>query len=121
MRAHNLSLSLAAIITLIQAQTFTLQQSYSGLDFFNRGFTLYEGWDPTYGFVDYVDIGTAQSYGLLDLTNVTNTGVARWGVDAKSVLDPAANLGRRSLRLQSQATFLHGLFVLDLVHMPAGL
>lgn len=121
MRAHNLSLSLTAIITLIQAQTFTLQQSYSGLDFFNRGFTLYEGWDPTYGFVDYVDIGTAQSYGLLDLANVTNTGVARWGVDAKSVLDPAANLGRRSLRLQSQATFLHGLFVLDLVHMPAGL
>lgn len=121
MRAHLLSLSLTALITLIQAQTFTLQQSYSGLDFFNRGFTLYEGWDPTFGYVDYVDIGTAQSYGLLDLGNVTATGVARWGVDTKSVLDPTANLGRRSLRLQSQATFFHGLFVLDLVHMPSGL
>jgi len=111
----------AVILTLTQAQTFTLQHSYSGLDFFDRGFSLYAGWDPTFGYVDYVDMATAQSFGLLDLDNITTTGVARWGVDSKSVMDPMANLGRRSLRLQSQATYLHGLFVLDLVHLPASM
>ena len=111
----------ACLLRLTHAQTFTLEQSYSGLDFFNRGFSLYQGWDPTFGYVDYVDIGTAQTYGLLDLANVTATGVARWGVDSVSVLDPGANLGRKSLRLQSQANFLHGLFVIDVAHMPAGM
>lgn len=42
----------------------------------------------------------------------------RWGVETAQVLDPSANLGRLSLRLQSKQRWTHGLFILDLAHMP---
>ncbi|KAM0723771.1 hypothetical protein Q7P37_000761 [Cladosporium fusiforme] len=114
-----LTLITLAITSLTQSQTFNLQHSYQGLDFFNRGFTLYEGFDPTFGYVDYVNLATAEAHSLVNLSQVGNSGVARWGVDTKGVLDPNANLGRMSLRLQSVATFTHGLFVLDVKHLPA--
>lgn len=63
------------------AQQFTLQQSYTGLDFFDRDFTFYSGYDPTFGYVHYVDLATAEQHGMVDLINVTNTGIARWGVE----------------------------------------
>lgn len=110
------SLHLAA---LAHAQTFNLLHSYKGLDFFKRGFTLYEGFDPTFGFVDYVSLTIAEQSNLLNLTEIGNTGVARWGVDTTGILDPAANLGRKSIRLQSVQTYTHGLFVLDVKHLPA--
>ena len=108
-----------AIASLVHCQSFNLLRSYRGLDFFNRGFTLYEGWDPTFGYVDYVNLATAEQNGLVNLTQVGNTGIARWGVDTNAKLDPAANLGRLSIRLQSVDTYTHGLFVLDVKHLPA--
>jgi hypothetical protein len=108
-----------ALASLVHSQTFNLIQSYQGLDFFDRGFTLYEGFDPTFGYVDYVNLATAEQYGLINLTEVGNTGVARWGVDTVGILDPSANLGRKSIRLQSAKTYTHGLFVLDVKHLPA--
>jgi hypothetical protein len=111
-----LTLSIAAF-----AHCQTLIQSYQGLDFFNRGFTLYEGWDPTFGYVDYVNLAAAEQYGLINLTKVGNTGIARWGVDITATLDPSANLGRRSIRLQSVNAYTHGLFVLDVAHLPANM
>lgn len=111
-----LTITLAA---LTHCQTFNLLHSYRGLDFFNRGFTLYEGFDPTFGYVDYVSRDVAEQHGLVNITQVGNTGVARWGVDTIRVLDPNANLGRMSLRLQSVATYTHGLFVLDVKHLPS--
>lgn len=110
-----------SLITLAHCQSFARLQSYSGLDFFNRAFNLYEGYDPTFGYVDYVDLATAEQYGLINLTEVANFGVARWGVDTITVLDPNANLGRKSIRLQSVETFTHGLFVLDVKHLPANM
>jgi hypothetical protein len=110
-----LTLSIAA---LAHCQTFNLIQSYQGLDFFDREFTLYEGFDPTFGYVDYVNLATAEQYGLINLTEVGNTGVARWGVDTTATLDPNANLGRRSIRLQSVKAYTHGLFILDVAHLP---
>lgn len=92
--------------------------THRGLDFFNRAFTLYEGFDPTFGYVDYVSLAVAEQHGLINLTEVGDSGVARWGVDTKSVLDPGANLGRMSVRLQSVETYTHGLWVLDLKHLP---
>jgi hypothetical protein len=107
-----------SIVALAHCQTFDLIQSYQGLDFFDREFTLYEGFDPTFGYVDYVNLATAEQYGLINLTEVGNTGVARWGVDTTAILDPNANLGRRSIRLQSVQAYTHGLFVLDVAHLP---
>ena len=108
-------------IALVRCQSFNRLQSYTGLDFFNRAFTLYEGYDPTFGYVDYVDLATAEQYGLVNLTEVGNTGIARWGVDTVGILDPNANLGRKSIRLQSVETYTHGLFVLDVKHLPASM
>lgn len=112
-------LLILTIAALARCQTFNLIDTYQGLDFFDRGFTLYDSWDPTFGYVDYVNLAVAEQNGLINLTEVGNTGVARWGVDTTSVLDPGANLGRLSIRLQSVKTYSHGLFVLDVAHIPA--
>lgn len=98
--------------------TLSHLHTHRGLDFFNRAFTLYEGFDPTFGYVDYVSLAVAEQHGLINLTEVGDTGVARWGVDTTGVLDPNANLGRMSVRLQSVETYTHGLWVLDLAHLP---
>nr|OQO30021.1 hypothetical protein B0A51_01919 [Rachicladosporium sp. CCFEE 5018] len=113
---------LMLLVTLAQdsiCQSFILQKSYTGLEFFTTDFTPYTGYDPTFGFVHYVDILTAEKHGLLSIANVTSTGIARWGVDTQAILDPSANLGRMSLRLQSTRTYKYGLFVLDAAHVPA--
>jgi hypothetical protein len=116
-----ISLILSLIIALAHCQSFNRLHSYHGLDFFNRAFTLYEGYDPTFGYVDYVDLATAENYGLVNLTEVANSGIARWGVDTVGILDANANLGRKSIRLQSVETYTHGLFVLDVKHLPANM
>lgn len=41
-----------------------------------------------------------------------------FGVDTTQMLDPTANLGRLSLRLHSRESWTHGLFIVDLAHMP---
>lgn len=67
--------------------------------------------DPTNGFVDYVNENTAESAGL-----IYASGDATYiGVDHQNV---ASSSGRQSVRLTSTATYTHGLFVLDLAHMP---
>jgi hypothetical protein len=64
--------------------------------------------------VHYVDRATAEQHGMISYTPNTT----RWGVESTQVLDPSANLGRLSLRLNSKQSWTHGLFVLDLAHMP---
>lgn len=67
--------------------------------------------DPTHGYVDYVDENTAESAGLIYASgNATYVGV-----DSSNV---ASGSGRKSVRLTSTASYTHGLFVLDLAHMP---
>lgn len=51
------------------------------------------------------------------MVNVTENSVA-FGVDKVELLDPNANLGRKSIRLESLQTWTHGLFIVDLAHMP---
>jgi hypothetical protein len=67
--------------------------------------------DPTNGYVDYVDENTASDAGLIYASgNATYVGV-----DSSHV---ASGSGRQSVRLTSTASYTHGLFVLDLAHMP---
>lgn len=62
--------------------------------------------------MDYVDESTAESAGL-----IYASGDATYiGVDHTSI---ASGSGRQSVRLTSNAAYTHGLFVLDLAHMPA--
>lgn len=51
------------------------------------------------------------------MINTTNSSVS-FGVETTQILDPNANLGRLSLRLTSIQSWTHGLFILDLAHMP---
>ena len=51
---------------------------------------------------------------------ITTTGTSvSFGVETSQLLDPNANLGRHSLRLSSRESWTHGLFIIDLAHMPA--
>lgn len=76
---------------------YTLQDTFSGANFFD-GFDFFTGADPTHGFVNYVDRGTAQNNGLVSTANG-----AYIGVDYTSPLDPSGSQGgRQSVRLTSK-------------------
>ncbi|KAF2149354.1 glycoside hydrolase family 16 protein [Myriangium duriaei CBS 260.36] len=94
------------------AQSFTLTDTYSGSNFFNK-FNFFTGGDPTAGWVHYVDYNTALSTGL-----IPNANNPLWGVDHTNVLDPGNPAGRPSIRISSQKTYNHGLFIADVEHMP---
>ncbi|KAK3678540.1 hypothetical protein LTR78_001838 [Recurvomyces mirabilis] len=102
------------LIPLCLSQPYNLQTSFPGSNFFD-GFDFWTSADPTIGYVHYVDQATAQQHGMIDIT----ANSTRWGVDTTQVLDPYANLGRLSIRLTSRQSWTHGLFILDLEHMPA--
>ncbi len=70
--------------------------------------------DPTNGYVHYVDQGTAQNKGLIN----TNNNQVYIGVDHTNV---ASGSGRDSVRIVSNKSYNHGLFILDLAHMPGGI
>jgi hypothetical protein len=69
--------------------------------------------DPTHGYVNYVDLATAEAAGLWS----TNSNSVYMGVDYTSI---GSGRGRSSVRIMSKNTYNHGLFILDLAHMPEG-
>ncbi|KAL4917000.1 concanavalin A-like lectin/glucanase domain-containing protein [Aspergillus aurantiobrunneus] len=89
---------------------YVLQDDYSPDVFFDM-FSFFTEADPTNGFVDYVDRGTAESTGL-----ISSGSSVYMGVDHTNV----ASSGRQSVRLSSTQTYHHGLFIMDLGHMPTG-
>lgn len=127
---------------------YSLVADYSGADFFSH-FDAFTGPDPTNGFVNYTDISTAASLGLVGFA-VHSNGSANSssyggfqgskynssqpqpraptsqtpphiyiGVDATSSNVPAP--GRNSVRLSSKSTFSAGMLaVMDIHHMPTG-
>ncbi|KAI7578155.1 putative endo-1,3(4)-beta-glucanase, partial [Hortaea werneckii] len=110
-----LLLLFATLHIICNAQDYFLQSNFSGPSFFDN-FDFWNKGDPTFGYVHYLSRGDAEAFQLI---NYSNPNTARWGVDTVKYLDPDANLGRPSLRLSSRQTWLHGLFILDLKHMPA--
>ena len=67
--------------------------------------------DPTHGYVNYVDLETAQDNGLF----WTENEAVRFGSDSNAV---ASGRGRNSVRLRSKNQYTHGLVVIDVAHMP---
>lgn len=74
---------------------------------------LIKGSDPTHGYVTYVDQPTAASDSLIS----SNNNQVYIGVDSTNV---ASGTGRKSIRITSNKSYDHGLFILDLAHMPGG-
>ena len=76
-------------------------------------FDFYKDNDPLSGYVNFVDKETAINKGLF---NITSNGSIYIGVDSEN---KASERGRDSIRLHSNKNYSHGLFVLDLAHIPS--
>lgn len=69
--------------------------------------------DPTHGFVQYISQADAQNAGLIS----QGSGPAYMGVDYSTTLSTTAQ-GRQSVRITTQKSWTHGLFIGDIAHMP---
>lgn len=56
----------------------------------------------------------------LNLISVSTGGVYM-GVDSVTMLNPNGTVGRNSVRITSQKSWTHGLFISDINHMPGGI
>ncbi|POR34849.1 Putative endo-1,3(4)-beta-glucanase [Tolypocladium paradoxum] len=126
MHVSRLALGLGAAALLAapaQAQVYALNTTYDMTNFFTS-FDFFTEKDPTRGFVEYVDRGTAQLQGLVGYgqsygqSNGSTNGSIFMGVDYKTPNPPN---GRRSVRVTSRQSFTHGLFVADIAHMPGSI
>ena len=98
--------------------TYTLDTEYSGSTFFD-GFDFYTGADPTNGFVTYVNETEAETRSLI---SSADGSPAIMSVDDTTVLTAnGSEGGRASVRITSQKSWTHGLFIADLNHMPGGI
>lgn len=93
---------------------YKLQDTYSGPNFFDN-FDYFTGYDPTAGYVHYVDeiVATSQQYNLTYATE--DSAVLK--VDTT---DQNADTGRYSVRITSKKQYESGLFIFDIVNTPYG-
>ncbi|EMC95079.1 glycoside hydrolase family 16 protein, partial [Baudoinia panamericana UAMH 10762] len=96
------------------AAKYQLVDDYEPGNFFQK-FNFYSSDDPTQGFVQYVNANVAEQNGLI----TTPDGTAVISVDSTNVY-PNGGPGRPAVRLISDNTYTHGLFIIDLAHMPWG-
>ncbi|KAF7870031.1 hypothetical protein EAF04_004815 [Stromatinia cepivora] len=116
----SLPLTITALATNLQGTyqqyataTYHLKDTYNSKNFFSA-FSFFTGEDPTHGYVSYQSQSAASAQGLIN----TNNGQIYLGVDSKTI-NPAA--GRASVRLSSNKSYNHGLFIADIAHMPGSL
>jgi hypothetical protein len=107
-----LGASLLCAAGTAKAAAFTITDTFDYTNFFNE-YTFFSGADPTNGFVTYTSDAAANASGLAGYSN----SQVYLGVDSTTVNPPG---GRASVRLSSQKSYNHGLFIADIVHMPVG-
>jgi hypothetical protein len=96
------------------AAPYQLVDEYSPANFFDQ-FNFFTGADPTNGHVQYVDRAVALQSGYTTTAN----GAARMSVDTTNNW-PLGGKGRPAVRLISNNSYTHGMFVADIKHMPTG-
>ncbi|OJD17897.1 hypothetical protein AJ78_02069 [Emergomyces pasteurianus Ep9510] len=101
-----------SFIAFSQAR-YVLKDEYNQGNFLEQ-FDFFSGDDPTHGYVNYVDRGTAESQGLVS----TRGRTIYMGVDSVNV---ASGRGRSSVRVTSKKAYDRGLIIIDLEHMPGGI
>ena len=102
--------ALLGTYTQYAALAYSLVDTYTASNFFSD-FSLFNGLDPTSGYVNYVSsLSTAQAEGLVN----TDNNQIYMGVDYTTV-NPASP-GRNSVRLTSNKAYTHGLFIADIAH-----
>ncbi|KAJ0107769.1 hypothetical protein J7T55_000031 [Diaporthe amygdali] len=101
---------------------YKLSDLYDSTNFFDKfsfmesrtGTDEYTDVDPTHGFVLYQNRSEAERLGL----------VQTWGdvvgimVDYTNVIENPRGYGRNSVRIESTATYNHGLVIADFSHLP---
>ncbi|KAL4931724.1 glycoside hydrolase family 16 protein [Aspergillus undulatus] len=110
MRITSTFIPLVGLAAELASAAYVLQDDYTPDVFFDK-FSFFTDADPTNGHVDYVDRATAEGGGL-----ISSGSSVYMGVDHTNV----APAGRQSVRLSSTQTYHHGLFIIDLGHMPTG-
>ncbi|KAK1253629.1 hypothetical protein MKX07_001706 [Trichoderma sp. CBMAI-0711] len=110
-----LSAALLACAGSAVATQFTLTDTYDHTNFFDK-FTFNDQPDTNSGFVVYQNQANAVSQGL---AKITSNNEVYLGVDHSTVLKGAGFPGRNSLRLESKASYKHGLIVARFTHLPA--
>ena len=98
------------------AGPYQLIDDYEPSIFFSK-FNFYSSYDPTYGHVKYVTEDVAIQNGFARLSD-HNTALIY--PDTTNKWPRGGPQGRPSVRIISDNTYTHGMFVLDLVHMPWG-
>lgn len=89
------------------ATVLTRAQSRTGTD-------QYTDVDPTHGFVLYQNRSEAERMGLVQMVG----DVAAIMVDYTTVIKDPLGYGRKSVRIESTATYNHGLVITDFSHLP---
>jgi hypothetical protein len=92
--------------------SYSLVDDFSGTSFFDN-FDYFTGYDPSSGFVHYVDSDFSSQ---LNLTYASTTS-AILKVDTSQSSAPT---GRYSVRITSKNTYNNGLFIFDILHTPYG-
>ncbi|KAL7814685.1 glycoside hydrolase family 16 protein [Trichoderma aethiopicum] len=110
-----LSAALLACAGSAVATQFTLTDTFDHTNFFDK-FTFNDAPDSNSGFVVYQNQANAVSQGL---AKITENNEVYLGVDHSTVLKGAGFPGRNSLRLESKASYKHGLIVARFTHLPA--
>lgn len=111
---YKMRITIASLTLLIPTTlaAYALQDDYAGSAFAGM-FDFFTDDDPTHGYVNYISQSEAQNSGLYQLQN----GAVYMGVDSSNT---ASGRGRNSIRISSKKSYNHGLFIIDLAHMPAG-
>lgn len=108
----------ALVVPTVQAPThkyWRLKDSYNSHNIFQE-FEFFTDPDPTNGFVKYVDRATALSQKIVGAVPSANESIYI-GVDHHH----KAPHGRASVRLTSKKSYNHGLFIVDIEHMPGSI
>jgi hypothetical protein len=103
--------AIMGLLTLGSAK-YSEKEVFAGESFFSN-FTFFTEADPTKGTVSYISEADAISSSLIGMLS---NGHIYMGVDHTSKIP--ANAGRPSVRIESKATFNHGLLLADISHMP---
>ena len=96
-------------------ETYDASNFFSNFNFFVSNFDTgnYNDVDPTSGFVNYRNQHDAKQLGLID---TQGSEVFLGGNHADKF--NANGKGRDSVRLESQSSYTHGLFIADFTHLP---
>ncbi|KUI67187.1 hypothetical protein VM1G_02968 [Cytospora mali] len=101
---------------------YQLSDLYNSTNFFDKfhfnesitGTAEYTDVDKTSGFVLYQSQSEAERLGLIQ----TVGDVSQIKVEANTAISDPTGYGRKSVKIQSHATYNHGLFITDFSHLP---